>query len=767
VSEQVRTGPQRLTDAVCVLVLTTLVLYGFDETFSGREYLATGLTGAGVVVLIAMAVTAARGPRTDLFLLVAATAYVPVGAVTAFRPFADGRLPTGAELLDVLTSTLTGTEQLLTTIPPLDPVGPLMVLPFALGYLGAGVSVWLAFRTRRPLAPVVPLLVAEAAVILLGPLHSGERTLATGAAIAAVAYWWAAWRATDPAVRRTEIRHAGRGRFTRAVAAGLVIGVSVTVVTQLVPVDSLDGDRTVLRGRIGSGADIDQLDNPLSSFRRYTLQDDGSPDNVFGRTLFVVSGLEQPQPIRFATLDEYDGTAWRAGNRTVADAEDDLFQRIGSEVAAPRDGEPVEVSVEMRAAYTGSWLPLVGQLTGISFDFADGRAQRDDVRYNPATSSALVVGGLGPDDDYSFTASVPQTRLARNSEAYRVDEPLQPAGQRLDTYLEPYVRSGRDPLTQVLLLARYLQKNGRYSDGAGALVVPPGHSINRLAAQFIGAKRIIGNDEQYAAFMALAANRLRVPARVVVGAFADSGKVRGKDVIAWVELRVRDGSWRILPTQSFMNHKKPTKDDEPPQPLSDFVQDQLNDGDQDDPDATEQVPLPDDDAPVGHDEDAAGEASPARDLPLVALALALLSWVVPGLKLARRSVRRGSRRASRRCVGAWQELVDLAVDLRLRPPMLATREAQAVALGVDPTLAQHADDLIFGVAPPGLDEVEAYWAAVDRARKELASRHSTLRRVRAFFGPASLLLALADLRRRRHMAARPRLLARRRLGRAV
>ena len=43
----------------------------------------------------------------------------------------------------------------------------------------------------------------------------------------------------------------------------------------------------------------------------------------------------------------------------------------------------------MRGAYTGAWLPLVGQLTGIEFDFADGRAQREDVRYNPATSSAI------------------------------------------------------------------------------------------------------------------------------------------------------------------------------------------------------------------------------------------------------------------------------------------------------------------------------------------------------------------------------------------
>ena len=748
-STPLRTGQQRLVDATCVLVLTALVLAGFDETFSGRAYLATGLTGAGVVVVIARAVAAAPLPRTDIFLLAAAAAYVPVGAVTAFRPFSEGRLPTGDELLDVLTGTLTGSEQLLTTIPPLDPVGTVMVLPYALGYLGAGSAVWLAFRTRRPLAPVVPLLMAEAGVILLGPLQSGERTLVLGAAFAGIAFWWASWRANDPATRRTEIRHAGRGRLTRAVAAGLVVGVAVTVVTQVVPVDSLDGERTVLRGRIGSGAEIDEFDNPLSAFRRYTQQNDGSPDNVFTKTLFVATGLEEEAPVRIVTLDAYDGTAWRAGNRTVADAEDDLFQRIGSVVSAPLPGEDVEVNVEVRGAYSGAWLPLAGQLTGIEFDFADGRAQRDDVRYNPATSSALVVGGLGPGDDYTFTASVPTTKLAKNSLAYEVEDPMQPAGAGLDDYLAPYVASGRDPLTQVLLLARYLQKNGRYSDGTGALEVPPGHDINRLTTQFIGGERIVGNDEQYAAFMALAANRLRVPARVVVGAFApEDGKVQGRDVQAWVELRVRDGSWRILPTSSFMSTKRPSRDDEPPQSLEDFVQGQLPEDETDDPDSGEQVPLPDPEADLQDGDDQAEESAPlpVSGAPLWLLLAGLVTQVVPLLKLARRVARRRRPRMSRRVVGAWQELLDLGIDLRVPVPLGSTREVQAVALGVPPELAMQGDDLIFSIEPPDAAGVGDYWREVERARSALAKQHPLWRQVRAFYLPVSLVASA-----RRHM----------------
>ena len=93
-----RTAEQRVVDAACVLALTALALFGFDETFSSRVYLATGITGAAVAVLIAICVAAAAGPRTSFFLLVAATLYVPIGAFAPFRPHEQGRLPSGDPL---------------------------------------------------------------------------------------------------------------------------------------------------------------------------------------------------------------------------------------------------------------------------------------------------------------------------------------------------------------------------------------------------------------------------------------------------------------------------------------------------------------------------------------------------------------------------------------------------------------------------------------------------------------------------------------------
>ena len=69
---------------------------------------------------------------------------------------------------------------------------------------------------------------------------------------------------------------------------------------------------------------------------------------------------------------------------------------------------------------------------------------------------------------------------------------------------------------------------------------------------------MVGNDEQYAAVMALLAGEVGVPARVVLGAeVPEGGVVTGKDVSAWVELRAADGSWRTLPTEDFMSDEPP------------------------------------------------------------------------------------------------------------------------------------------------------------------------------------------------------------------
>ena len=224
------------------------------------------------------------------------------------------------------------------------------------------------------------------------------------------------------------------------------------------------------------------------------------------------------------------------------------------------------MQVEVTASYASSWLPLAGQLTGLSFDYRDGRAQRADVRYNPATTTAMVRGALVGNDDYTFSAVLPDERLRSSMTPYPHRGRLQPAGAFLDPLLRPWAQADLSPVGKVLSLARYLKTNGRYTDGGegAAAAYGPGHDIARLGKGFFGSRRPVGNDEQYAAFVALAANRLGVPARVVIGARpGPRGWVRGRDVFAWVELRVGDGSWRVLPLSAFMSHREPRRSEPP------------------------------------------------------------------------------------------------------------------------------------------------------------------------------------------------------------
>ena len=88
-------------------------------------------------------------------------------------------------------------------------------------------------------------------------------------------------------------------------------------------------------------------------------------------------------------------------------------------------------------------------------------------------------------------------------------------------------------MERVFAIADHLTTEGRYSDGVAAAekIYHPGHNVNRLGDEFANAPIMVGNDEQYAAIMALLANNVGVPARVVMGAVVpEDGVIEGRDV---------------------------------------------------------------------------------------------------------------------------------------------------------------------------------------------------------------------------------------------
>ena len=260
--------------------------------------------------------------------------------------------------------------------------------------------------------------------------------------------------------------------------------------------------------------------------------------------------------------------------------------------------------------------------------------------------------------------------------------------------------SGRvdSPWQKVTAMAKALQ-SGAYTDGGAAgdavqNVFLPGHSLRRMT-QFMKATQLAGNDEQYASALALATNRLGVPARVVLGAVPDAtGAVKGKDVHAWVEIRRADGEWQaIMPSQFLPDRNKK------PEPLIQKSEQQKT-GAQVPPPAANNPPS------VLQGPDQAQNATQLRtppkdeDSPLdpdtwpdwlrylvffVAIPLLLVLLVHGGIRLAKAVRRRRRRRAggpSARVTGGWREVVDTARDLRMPLPVKGTRLEQARALEV-------------------------------------------------------------------------------------
>lgn len=741
-SESRAVGPvDRGIDVAAVLALTSVALVNLEDSFSSRAYLVTGL--AGIVTVTAWAlVCAVQRWSAGVFVLGAAAAFPLVGASAALHDFSWLGFPSPQGVVDLLSATLTGPAEFLTTIPPVDAEGAVLVLPFTVCYVLGGAGAWAALRTSRPVLPVVPLVLVLAVCVVVGT-EDPDGLLVRAVVFATVTLLWIAHRSS----RLVGVDRGSRGRLTRGVA-GLALVLGAVAVSAPLGAASTDDSRSVLRGRVGGGHDVSRLDNPLSSFRRFTPQPPEAGDDVAGRRLLRVRGLPEGVPLRFVALDVYDGTAWSADNGTVADSSLSLFQRIGQRVVAPLPGEPVAAGVEVTRRWASSWLPLAGQLTGISFDYLDGAAQREDVRYNVATSTGMVVGGLARRDDYSFSAVLPRTRLTRDMTPYGDGTQLQPSGDFLDDWLRPWRESGLTPMRQLFSLATYLRANGRYSDGGVGSDAQylPGHSAERLGRGFVEAPRIVGNDEQYAAFMALAANRLGVPARVVLGATpGPKGWVLGRSVRGWVEVRIANGSWRVLPTRRFMSTKPPRRADVP-EPTSRFVGrvERRQRAQEEALDSLEEAPRPQDpQQPLPPPESTGGV--PAG---LVAVGVPLLLvGAVPGAKLVRRARRRRRERVSRRFVDGWQEVLDAVRDTGREVPHGLPRTEQARALGLSLDLARRVDADVFAREEPSAERATALWTDVRAEARRVRAAAGPLWRVAAWWNPASLVDSASRARR--------------------
>jgi len=706
-------------DVVVIFVAMATVLSILDDTFADRRYLVSGLVPVGVLLLMALVASRMREGGW-WYTLAAVILFSPLGALVALREPGPYLVPTFSTMSRLHADAVSAPTTLVSTVPPVDPTGVVALVPFLIGFLATLPAAWLALGTKRPLAPVVPLVLALAATIPLGvlvPTFLVPRGVFVGILLVA----WGSVRA-----RRGE---SAPGSTRRSLAAPLTMVVTVAlvsgVVALLVP-DTDQSDRVLLRGRD---------DSPLAAGAASSvLPPEPEGDDVLLRARGVPEGLR----LRFATLDLYTPDGWVPAEESPGSEGYGTFKRIGSDVAPLHPGRTVVVRVRMRSGYDSDWLPMLGELTSIDLDWNPGRTDVADVRYNQATGSAVVLGGVDIRDAYSFESVVPVGGFTRRDTTREPSEDQrQPEGAFLDDYLDPFDREELLPLERVLLLARYLRTNGlvRYE-------VDVAQTPDDLGRRMLGSRRVTGTPFQYSALMALGASRLGVPARVVTGANVGSrGVVDHGDVVTWVELQFADGTWRPLDPERYLGSPA-AQDAEPAPDPGDFVNSQLAQASK----GKDREISP----PSGSTNPDGSPAStrPAWQLVLgavvVAVALAvLLLLLVPLVKLLRRARRRRTSSWSGLYVNGWQEVLDAALDLGRPVPAGWSRLAQASSLGAGRELARQADVAVFAPTAPPVEEGRAFWDACQDLRAEVLGTAGARRRLWSHLNPSSLLAGWA------------------------
>ena len=389
-------------------------------------------------------------------------------------------------------------------------------------------------------------------------------------------------------------------------------------------------------------------------------------------------------------------------------------------------------------AGAGSGCPRSGALQTLRFDCrrpATRSRSPSATTWPPPPASSRT--GLQPGDVYTFTAVSPRDALTPETvPSGNVGEAAERRG--LPGHAGGAVVRGRAPADAPRARRRAApQVRGqvlRRRRARARRSTTPATTGYRLTDDTGGVNSpfVVGNDEQYAAWMALLANRIGVPARVVFGAIVPDGGDGHRCRRARVG-RAAGGRRDVatLPTELFMDDDRPAEQQTArQQPLSGSV-----------------VPPP---APIpppstaGEQNDADMKVrknkSTAKQAAEEDAAGPVAQWVGRAVALRRRPAARArasccrrsswpsccaaadavpGRKVSARFVGAWREL------RRPRPrprPAGADRARGDPARAVPPRSSARApgrwpiaaDSHVFGPRLPRPRDAEAYWHDVDR-----------------------------------------------------
>lgn len=720
--------------AIPYLLLIALLAVGtapIHSAFAGPRGVIAAAEGIAIGALIALAAARLRlGPLLTLAL--AAIAHAGLGPLL-LRDVGSGMTAVRA----VLAGTVTVWKDSLTLPLPLSGYAGMSVLPWLAGLAISTLSCRLLLAGWARTAGLIALALPAILIAWGGRSAPAARLIGPALVILLLLMWAAAARgrrAGRLVAGTTESQQARRLVTLRhLVGAAVILSIGAGVGLAL---PAASGERHLLREAFEPPLDLREYATPLGLTR--SLETDQASTR-----LLSVEGLPDGARIAVATLDSYDGLAARISGGTGSDSG---FRPLGTDAAlAPTASEPVTVRMTMEG-YALPWVPTVPTTASIEFGGSRAHLLRETLYRDGASPTLITTAGLASGDTVTVRTS-PQDAPTADALAGDTVEPTRlgtvenvPPG--IASMAARIVGDQSDPVAQIVALQNALRA-GAYSDGTN-YASPPGHGAARLASM-ISHEQLIGDDEQYSVLMMLLCRSLGIPARVVMGfrpaTDGDASSVTGEDVYAWVEIPFTDHGWTpidVTPDRDQVPEQLAAHDTINPQPQA--LQPPLP------LPKPEELPPSYDDPDQDHNQPEPAPESASRLVLIIAgsiLAILAPFLIILGLKALRRR-RRRRRQGADGALGAWDELLDLARDLRAPMRPGATRHETARSLderfpsaGLIP-VANSVDEAVFGAGEPASDTLNSLWSSADTAANQMRSSLSLPGRLRGRLSPRSL-----------------------------
>ncbi|MGC9538344.1 DUF3488 and transglutaminase-like domain-containing protein [Streptomyces sp. UG1] len=715
----------RLWSLLPVAALSGASGYGFARIFPPSDLLPVLAVAVSAPIALSAALSgllrrrpAARDGRPTLPLwpsvLLTATAWAVVVSATLFREVSDG-LPGGPALRAAWSALLDAPHTLLSTILPAPGDPELLVLPHALVWTATAVSAELALRTRAALLPALPAVLAFGFPLVLGADGPGSSYPAAGALAAAAALL---------ILVRSPARLPPRAlalRLPAVTAIGLVAALLGPHLPGLGTPYRLGEAATPPAERPRSTSPLDQV----AAWMR------NGDEKVFT----VRTSGAAPGNYRLAVLDTYDGTTWTS---TAG------LTRTGGRVPPEETTNPAgkDDTKTLNQRFTvqslpGIWLPVADRPTSVR------TPEGTSLSVNPA-SGVLSTGEPVPRGfTYTATSQLPvyddaeRLRYAAAATTAADADPAQVSLPRVDAAGQPIpsvrsfkkiaervTRGSTHPYERAVRLAEWLRTT--YHLDPGAL---PGHTYRSL--EFFLAGGAGGTSEQFAASFAVLARTLGLPTRVAVGfrpgtrTGSDTWQVRGRDVLAWPEVKFSGVGWvpfHPTPGETGQGGSSAVSAQQPEEPAR-----------KTDRDSTAPTRRPSTPAHTADQASPITEGAPGAGPPLwltVPLALLLLTtaYVLYALWLPynRRSRRRNAPDARHRLLGAWQQITERLTEIGLPDTGAHTAQeiaafgAQHVGDGVGrrlPALATLVNEVEYADRGPDATNADAAWEACEAIEK--------------------------------------------------